>query len=445
MKAREHNPEGTSQASEIMVSPAKREKLLRSLTDAEARLLLHDWDFWARPKQQAPVWRWFVWMILAGRGFGKTLTAAQYVRSQVETKKARRIAIMGPTVGDVRDVMIEGVSGILDAFPDNKRPEYVPSKRLIRFHTGAIARTYTAEEPERLRGDNHDMAWLDEPAAYRYLEDIWKLLVPNLRYGDNPRVVMTTTPKPLPRLHALLDSEKTAYTTGSTYENASNLPPETLEQIEAIYKGTDLGAQEIGGVLLGESPGALWRFEWIASSRVDRIPCDVLKKIIIIDPSSSAKDEACEVGMMVLYFGVDKKVYVVEDLSCRASPADWIAKAALARKKHNASAIYYESNHGGGFIVALFSVSAKDEVRYLKPIHASDSKAARALPVSALTQKGFVRMVGRHTALEAQLTTWIPGKGKSPDRLDALVHGVTELAIGPVSPTGTRIKIAGFM
>jgi phage terminase large subunit-like protein len=149
--------------------------------------------------------------------------------------------------------------------------------------------------------------------------------------------------------------------------------------------------------------------------------------------------------MMVLYFGVDKKVYVVEDLSCRASPADWIAKAALARKRHNAHAIVYEANHGGGFIVDLFRVSAKDEMRYLKAIHAVDDKATRALPVSALTQKGFVRMVGRHKALESQLTTWIPGRGKSPDRLDALVHGVTELAIGPISPTGTRIKIPGLM
>lgn len=438
MKAREHNPEGESEAQKLTKDPVAWRRTVQSLTNKEKIQLLHSWPFWARPKQMAPMWRWFVWMILAGRGFGKTFTAGQYVRQQVERRKVQRIALVGPTVADVRDVMIEGESGLLSIFPPDKRPEYIPSKRLIKFHTGAQARTYTAEEPDQLRGPQHDLAWCDEPAAFRYLDPVWKLLIPGLRLGSDPRVILTTTPRPLPLFHKLLDNRKTAYTTGTTYENAVNLPDITIEQIEAIYKGTDLGEQEINGKLLGQSPGALWHQAWIDKARVTRIPCDVKKKILVIDPSSSDNPEACEVGMMVLYLGVDGNVYVVEDLSCHEMPSDWVTRAARARNKHGAHSIVYESNHGGGFIVNLFKLIAPTEMKYLRAVHASEDKASRAQPVSALTQGGHVRMVGKFPVLESQLTTWIPGKGKSPDRLDALVHGVTDLAVTPISTAKTR-------
>jgi phage terminase large subunit-like protein len=438
MKALLHNPEGDSEASKRQRTPAQWHSFVNTLTDAEARALLHEWGFWSRPKQRAPKWRWFTWLILAGRGFGKTRTAAAYVREEVEAGRAGRVAIVGATVSDARDVMIDGESGLLAQFPKGRRPVYVPSKRLVRFHNGAIARTYSAEKPEQLRGPQHDLAWCDEPAVYRDLDKLWKILVPALRYGKAPRVVMTTTPKPLPLFEKLLNDKSTAYTNGTTYENTANIPEATLARIKDIYEGTDLGDQEIGGKLLGQNPGALWRAEWLNVHRVDCIPCEVKRKIVVIDPSSSAKDEACEVGMVVLYLGVDGKVYVVEDLSCRDTPAGWIAKAAEARKRHGAASILYEGNHGGGFIVDLFRIIARDETRYLRAVYAVDDKPTRAQPVSALTQKGFVRMVGRHVKLEGQLTTWVPGTGKSPDRVDALVHGVTDLAIGPMPSTARR-------
>lgn len=437
MKARLHSPEGQSTAECLQRDRASWAAFVAGLSQEEARDLLHDWGFWSRPKQRTPKGRWFAWLILAGRGFGKTRTAVEFVRDRVTAREAKRIALIGRTAADLRDVMIEGESGILAAFPKRHRPKYEPTKRRITFHTGARATCFSAEEPDQLRGPQHDTAWLDEPAAYPQLAAVWKWLVPAMRLGD-PRVVLTTTPRPLPLFTSLLDNPRTVFTTGTTYENSANMPEITIEELTKIYEGTDLGDQEIGGKLLGEMPGALWRAAWIQASRVERIPCEVKKKLIVIDPSSSAKDEACEVGMVVLYLGVDGKVYVVADLSCHASPAEWIAKAAHARKTHEASAILYESNHGGGFIVDLFRITARDEMRFLRSVHAGEDKQTRAQPVSALTQKGFVCMVGRHEKLEAQLTTWIPGKGKSPDRIDALVHGVTDLAIGPVTPSKHR-------
>jgi len=438
MKALLHDPGGLGEAEKRQRTPEQWNAFVDTLTDAEARALLHEWSFWARPKQRAPKWRWFTWLILAGRGFGKTRTAAAYVREEVEAGRAERVAIVGATVSDARDVMIEGESGLLAQFPKGRRPVYIPSKRLVRFHNGAIARTYSAEKPEQLRGPQHDLAWCDEPAVYRDLGKLWKILVPALRLGRHPRAVLTTTPKPLPLFEALLNDKSTAFTNGTTYENTANIPAGTLARIKDIYEGTDLGDQEIGGKLLGQNPGALWRGDWLNLHRVARVPCDVKKKLVVIDPSSSSRNEACEVGMVVLYLGVDGKVYVVEDLSCRDTPAGWIAKAAEARKRHGATSILYEGNHGGGFIVDLFRIIARDEMRFLRAVYAVDDKRTRAQPVSALTQKGFVCMVGRHAKLESQLTTWVPGTGKSPDRIDALVHGVTDLAIGPMPSTARR-------
>lgn len=427
MKATLHNPEGESTAQQFMRSSEGWRVFVESLNPALRRKLEHDWSFWSRPKQRTPKGRWFAWLILAGRGFGKTRTAAEFIRNRVCSREAKRIALIGRTAADLRDVMIEGESGILSIFPKDKRPKYEPTKRRVTFHTGAWATCFSAEEPDQLRGPQHDTAWLDEPAAYPHLDAVWKWLVPAMRLGD-PRVVLTTTPRPLPLFRSLLDNPLTVFTNGSTYENSANMPAITVDQLTRIYEGTDLGDQEIGGKLLGENPGSLWREKWLNDGRVDRVPVEIKRRIVAVDPSSSNKREACEVGIVALALGVDSKVYVLEDASCHDSPANWIAKVAALRRKHNATMILYEANHGGGWLEDLFKVTEPAEVRYLKAVHAVEDKASRAQPVSALTQKLFVRMVGRHRKLEEQLTTWIPGVGKSPDRIDALVHGVTELA-----------------
>ncbi|WP_129575638.1 MULTISPECIES: terminase large subunit domain-containing protein [Sorangium] len=422
-------PEGKSPAETLAsLTDAERREFLGSLTRDQKLRLIYRWDFWARPKQRLPPGHWFVWGCLAGRGFGKTRTAAESVRELVDSGKYKRVALVGPTAADVRDVMVEGESGLLSVFPHAQRPLYEPSKRRITFRNGAIATTFSAEEPERLRGPQHDLAWLDEPAAYPHLDKLWSLLVPGLRLGAEPRAILTTTPRPLPFFHTLLDQESTVLTSGSTFENSANLAKPTLDYLKETLLGTDLGQQELEGQLLGENPGALWKKAWIDSARVDRHPA--FKRVVVaIDPSSSAKEEACECGIVVAGLGEDDRGYVLEDLSKRTTPADWVRIALDARERWVASQIIYEGNHGAGFILEIFRMVDPDSLQYLKGVQATTDKERRALPVAALTQKGKVRFVGTHIKLEQQLTSWIPKVGKSPDRLDAMVWAMTELLV----------------
>ncbi|WP_437760936.1 hypothetical protein [Sorangium sp. So ce1389] len=240
--------------------------------------------------------------------------------------------------------------------------------------------------------------------------------------------MLTTTPRPLPFFHTLLDQETTVLTSGSTFENSANLAKPTLDYLTETLLGTDLGAQELEGQLLGENPGALWKRAWIDAARVDRHPS--LRRIIVaVDPSSSAKEEACECGLVVCALGEDDRGYVLEDLSKRTTPGDWVRIALEARERWGASQIIYEGNHGGGFILEIFRMVDPESLQFLKGVQATTDKERRALPVAALTQKGKVRFVGTHTKLEQQLTSWIPKVGKSPDRLDAMVWAMTELLV----------------
>jgi phage terminase large subunit-like protein len=430
-------PDGPSQAEELARLPEdERRAFLAGLSDGEKLRLLTTWSFWRRPKQGLPPGDWFVWLLLCGRGFGKTRTAAEATRYVVETNQAGRIALIAPTAADTRDVMVEGESGLLNVFPRARRPLYEPSKRRVTFHNGAIATLYSAEEPERLRGPQHDFAWLDEPAAWRDLDKAWLLLVPGLRLGDKPRAILTTTPRPLPLFNRLLEDERTVFTNGSTWENGANLPEQTLTLLRSTYEGTDLGLQELEGQLLGQNPGALWRKDWLDTHRVAVAP-ELRRIIVAIDPSSSAKEEACEVGIVVCGLGVDGKGYVLADYSTRTTPAEWVRIAIKARADHRAEKIVYEGNMGAGFIVDIFRLVDRDSLRFLKGVQAVTDKEKRALPIAALTQKGMVRMIGDHKKLEEQLCTWIPRTGKSPDRLDAMVWGMHEFFVKPELPRGT--------
>jgi len=442
MAASVHSPRGVSRRDELL-SRIGRDELRRrvlALSNSERRALAYSWDFFARPAQQEPTIPYQVWLILGGRGFGKTLTGAQYVRSMVESGRARSVALIAPTAADIRDTMVEGISGIIEAFPPSKRPEYIPSKRRIKFKNGAIATTYTGEEPEQLRGPNHDLAWIDEAAACRYIDEIWLWLIPSLRAGPDPKVIVTTTPKPVKILYDLCASGSTVLTTGSTYDNAHNLPATMLRFVEETYGSTELGDQELGGRLLGNAPGAMFRQAWINTHRVSRAP-ELTSIAVAIDPSSSTSREACEVGLVVVGRDAGGFAYILEDASGIMTPAAWIARAAELRRKWKARAIVYESNYGKGFIEDLFKLICRDEARWLHPVHADVGKAARATPVVALVEKGRVRFVGTHLALETQLTTWIPGSRKSPDRLDALVHAVTYLVLGSPAHTYNAITL----
>ena len=240
--------------------------LAAAFSPAEARALLYDWSFWARPAQRPPTGNWRVWLLLAGRGFGKTRTGAELVRARVAAWTARRLALVAPTAADARNVMVEGESGILAISPPWDRPRYEPSKRRLTWPNGAIATLYSADEPERLRGPQHDATWCDELGSWRYPE-AWDMLMLGMRLGNDPRVVVTTTPRPTKLIRALIADPTAVVTRGSTYENQTNLAPAFLQQIIRKYEGTRLGRQELEAEILDDVPGALWTRGVIEASR----------------------------------------------------------------------------------------------------------------------------------------------------------------------------------
>ena len=393
------------------------------------RAVLYDWTVWARPAQLAPPGDWRVWLILAGRGFGKTRSGAEWVRQQVESGHARRIALVGATAADVRDTMIEGESGLMRAFPDEHRPRYEPSKRRVTFHNGAIATTYSADEPDRLRGPNHDLAWADEVAAWRYPES-WDQLMFGLRIGDRPRCVATTTPRPTKLIRTLVERADTTVTRGSTYDNAANLSPAFLDEMRQRYEGTRLGRQELEAELLLDADGALWTRDMLDKARTTNVP--TLRRIVVaIDPAASANNDSDETGIVVA--GVDDHGigYVLEDRSMKGSPAEWASAAVTAHHVHKADRIVAEANQGGDMIT--HTLRTVDSSVPVKLVHASRGKRTRAEPVAALYEQDRVRHAGTFPELEDQLCTWT-ADGPSPDRLDALVWALTELMVNSRQP-----------
>jgi len=442
-----HSPEGKSKAERFLLLPRERRlQLLGQMSEQELAALQFSWEWWARPKQRAPeIWP-LVWLFLGGRGSGKTRTAAQTVCDGIEAGTIRRCALIAPTAGDCRDVQVEGESGILSCYPPDKRPLYEPSKRRITWKNGAIATTYSAEQPERLRGPQHDFVWYDEPAACPYLEKVWELCMPGLRLGSNPRILLTTTPRPHELFFQLLNgknSEKTVFTTATTWENEKNIAPSMLDYLKSTYEGTDLGRQELGGELLGQAPGALWKQAWLDAHRVTTVLPAMKKVVVAIDPSSSTSKDACECGIVVVGLGVDGRGYVLADLSVKATPVEWVNVALKARTTWKADKIVYEGNHGGGFIVEIFKMVDRASLSFIKPVTATVDKEKRALPVSALFQKGTICIPSKLRELEMQLTTWVPGKGKSPDRIDAMVWGCHEFFL-QVQPARGFVTIPGF-
>jgi phage terminase large subunit-like protein len=409
------------------LTPADRSALLSTLSEAEASALMFDWRFWARPDQVCP-WdaSWIVWLMMAGRGWGKTRTGAEAVREAVE-KGYRRIALVGKSAADVRDVMVEGESGILSVFPPHLRPSYEPTKRRVTFANGAIATAYSSKEPDQLRGPQSDFAWADEPAAWFYPTETWDMLMMGLRLGSDPRCIATTTPKPIGLVRRLLDAPTTHLTRGTTYDNAANLAPAFYQTIIQTYEGTVLGRQELYAEMLTEIPGALWKRESI--HRGER-PSDLVRVVVAIDPAVSDVDGSAETGIMVVGLGRDMKGYLLADLSLRGSPDEWGRAAVKAYEDYSADLVIGERNNGGDMIAHV--IRTVDKTVNFKAVFASRGKQTRAEPVSALYEQGRVVHCGAFEALEDQLCTWVPGKGTSPDRLDALVWGLTEVMLGKV-------------
>lgn len=419
------------------------EALIRSLPPSQAEELLHDWRVWARPSQLAPgtpgaaITRsdWSFWLLLAGRGFGKTRAGAEFAISKARTLPGSHGALVAPTTDDARKTMLsaglegsEGASGILAISPPGFRPEFEPSKRILTWPNGSVATLYSAEEPDRLRGPQHHWGWADELAAWEKQAGAWDQFLFGLRLGAQPQACITTTPRPIPIVRELLANPRTVVTRGGTYDNRDNLAAVFLASIVKRYEGTRLGRQELLGEVLDDVPGALWQRETLDRLRVQAAP-ELSRVVVAIDPAVTSGENADETGIVVAGVGVDGAFYVLADRTCRMSPDGWARRAIVAFDEFRADRIIAEVNNGGEMVeLTLRTVRASSPYT---AVHASRGKRIRAEPIAALYEQGKVHHVGSMPELEDQMCMFLPeGNEKSPDRVDALVWALTELSEG---------------
>lgn len=394
------------------------------------------WEWTARPDQlPANDLLWFVWLILAGRGWGKTRVGSETVIDEAKSGRSKRIALVGRTAADVRDVMVQGESGILAVSPADFRPRYLPSQRKLVWPNGAIATTYSGDKPDQLRGPQHDFAWADELAAWRY-SDAWDQLMFGLRLGTRPRAVATTTPRPTKIIRELSKRDTTVVTRGRTIDNSANLAGSFLDEMKKRYEGTRLGRQELDGEVLDDNPGALWSYGLLDKLRWRKpaivTPAQVyhppLRRVVIgVDPAVSAKSTSDETGIVVCGLGADGHLYVLDDLSGIYTPHQWAMAVARAAIRWNADAAICEVNNGGDLVEANIR-TVTQKLRVLK-VHAAHGKYTRAEPVSSIYERGMAHHCGTHATLETQMCEWNPKiDDDSPDRVDALVWAMTELS-----------------
>jgi predicted phage terminase large subunit-like protein len=396
-----------------------------------ADALESDWRAIARPEQLPPDGDWSIWLYLAGRGAGKTRSGAEAVRDWIESGRCGRVALIAPTQGDARDVMAEGESGLLAIAPNSNRPSYEPSKRRLTWPNGAMATIYSAEEGERLRGPQHDGLWADELAAWKGAQNVWDMAMFGLRLGKRPRAIVTTTPRPIPLLRALLkrEGQDVTVTRGRTSDNAANLAPTFLSQIVSRYAGTRLGRQELDAEMLEDTPGALWTRDVIEDGRRERANLPPLRRIVVaIDPAVSNREASDETGIIVAGLGTDDKGYMLEDASGKFSPIEWARRAVALYHKWGADRIVAEANQGG--LMVEQTVRTVDANVSFEAVHASRGKITRAEPIAALAEQRRIHHVGTFPELEDQLCTFASGSSSSPDRLDAMVWAFSKLMLG---------------
>lgn len=428
-----------SLAERLATSPEKvRKRFYADLTEEEAEALVHDWSFWGRPSQQVPeallTGDLIGWLIMTGRGWGKNRTAAEMLRRFVYSARTRFSGIIGRTASDVRDVMVEGPdSGILSICPEDQRPLWEPSRRRMIWPNGAVTKTYSAEEPDRLRGPQHDLIWGDEVAAWRFRE-AWDNAMLGLRIKGagkvQPRWLVTTTPKPRPLIREFLKKAEQGLvhlTGGSTYKNRGNLARAYVEQVVKPLEGTRLSSQELYGQLIKADPNALWKPDALEANRV--LPADVPPLKVIagaIDPQTkyTEEDEGTETGMVFGGVGQDGLLYILSDVSRSAPPNVWARTAVDELKRLQGDRLIAEANSGGDMVIA--TITSVDPMVPCKKIIASRDKRTRAEPIALLTDRGLIKFVGYFAELESQMCTWVPGE-KSPDRMDAFVWLATEL------------------
>lgn len=402
--------------------------LEQSRYSAEEQAILTEystrWSFMARPGQRPPdTDDWFCYLMRSGRGAGKTRSGAEWVLERVR-QGFKHIALIGQTVADVRDTMVEvGPSSILKIAKPEERPLYEPSKRRLVFPSGAIATTFSGDEPNQLRGPQFDSAWVDELAKFRYPEETWDNLEFGLRLGDKPQAFVTTTPRPIKLIKILLKDPKTIDVRFSTLDNADNLSPAYIQRIMDKYSGTRLGRQELEGEILDDNPNALWSRELIENLRVSESP-PLIRVVVGVDPAVSDGEESAETGIIAAGISAYGHGYVLQDSSLAGSAAEW-ARAVIRSFNHNQADRVIGEVNNGGYLIETNLRTVDKNVPY-SPVHASRGKEVRAEPVSSLYEQGKIHHVGVFPELEDQMCSWQPGD-KSPDRMDALNWAFWEL------------------
>lgn len=421
----------------LSLTSEQRQEVLARMSDAQRRALRWHWRLWAHEGQLPPQGDWQNWLIMAGRGFGKTRAGAEWVRSVAEVDPSARIALVGASLAEARAVMVEGDSGLLAVGPTARRPRFEASKRLLTWPNGAQATLFSAAEPETLRGPQHSHAWCDEIAKWDMSGEramtAWDNLLLGMRLGNRPRVLATTTPRPVPLMQRLLAGEaggETAATRGTTYDNAANLPAQFIRAIRREFGGTALGRQELDGEMLVDIDGALWNRSLIEQRR-DAAGQECTRVVIGVDPPASTKGDAC--GIVVAGLREDGVALVLADCTReRASPENWARAVAQAADAWDADRIVAEANQGGAMVESV--LRAAERSLPISLVHARKGKSARAEPVAALYEAGRVRHCGLFAKLEDQLCGMMAGgeyhgPGRSPDRADALVWALTELML----------------
>ena len=378
----------------------------------------------SRPNQIPPQSDWLIWLILSGRGWGKTRTGAEWLVNEAMIHPRTRWAVIARTFADARDTCAEGESGLLNVLNRYQAlKNWNRSMGEILLTNGSKIKLFSAEEPDRLRGPQHHGAWCDELAAWS-IPDAWDQLQFGLRLGDNPRTVVTTTPRPIPLLKSILNRDTTYITRGSTFENADNLAPSALAELQARYAGTRTGRQELLGELLEDVEGALWTRDMIEASRITTAP-PFVRVVVAIDPAVTSGEDSDETGIVTAGMTADGHYYILEDNTIKESPDNWAREAVKAYRKWGADRVIAETNNGGDMVILLLRQVEPNIPT--KKVVATRGKRVRAEPISALYEQGRVHHVGAFEKLEDQMVSWTPDSNDSPDRLDALVWALTEL------------------
>ena len=424
----------------IALDREERKRQLAKLSDEERKALRPYWRVWAHEGQTAPGDAWHTWVVMAGRGYGKTRAGAEWVRSIVEADPIAHIALVGDSLGEARRVMVEGPSGLLAIARADKRPRFEPSKRRLTWPNGAVATLYSAGEPESLRGPQHSHAWCDEVAkwgqSHGRAEAAWDNLLLGLRLGEAPRIVATTTPRAVPLLRRLLRQPDVTVTRGTTADNKDNLATGFYRSTLVRFGRSLVGRQELGGELIEEIEGALWSRALLETCREEGAHADSTRTVIGVDPPASSGGDAC--GIVVCALGADGIARVLADCSVRKpTPERWARAVANAARVWSADRVVAEANQGGEMVRSVLQAADPDRswALPLKLVHASQSKAARAEPIATLYEAGRARHAGQFPDLEDQLCGLMTGggyegPGRSPDRADALVWAMTELMLG---------------